>query len=678
MCMIIQNKLQDIQKLVDYLENTTGNGTEEELERLSKLEEIIGENPLVIKYKTICLYNSGLTQEAVEYLIDSINKYPRCYELYEIEFELLRYTDYKVNTYYALSQMYRLAENSQVQEKVLKLVEEYTTQITIKENEFKQCFELFKAEAAAIDYRSYPLDEYGNSTIRKDAFSGRDSINSYLVNMYKTNQYDIDNSNRFYYIYEMIKGRFVNFQANITANEGDILAISAASNNGNKALLNINNLEPNSIKYELEPNVIRYFKANRQCEVQIDSNQDIFVSHFKLNKVLEKPKLVLQIFIDGLSFKFLNHIGFEKLMPNTYQFFESGYINGNCHANGEWTLPSLMSMCTGKYTTNHYVFHTNEPHKGEKNNKFIQEYFEEAGYMTGRICPNWRGTPSYGYFKGTNRSIYSPMIERMNCNEVVTETLEHLETFKEFSNYVWMTIEDLHAVADGLAKGAFQDINIERHFEETVSNDSSISVFRSFNEKKIEEYKSTMKKVDFYLGILFEYISKSYNDDEFIITLNSDHGQKFIEEEDYMFTNKRTNVPFMMRGKNVKIKNSDELMSNVDIMPTLLHICGIKLDKPVDGKILKDFDGEGRDYTITESIFSGQTYKLAINDNEHLFMFESKENTRNDGRIPISDYVVKLKNRKTLMDETNIYPNKVEMYCELAFEHIREWITINI
>jgi arylsulfatase A-like enzyme len=172
-------------------------------------------------------------------------------------------------------------------------------------------------------------------------------------------------------------------------------------------------------------------------------------------------------------------------MPNTYEFFHNGYINHNCRANGEWTLPSLMSMCTGKYTTNHYVFHTDAPHQGEQINKMIQEYFEEAGYMTGRICPNWRGTPSYGYFKGINRFVYAPMLNRMFCEEVATETLEHIETFKDFNNYVWMTMEDLHAVADGVSRGILYDSHIEHYLTEDVSEDSEISVFRNFNRTKI-------------------------------------------------------------------------------------------------------------------------------------------------------------------------------------------------
>lgn len=675
--MYIEEKLQEARTLINSLESNDNNGIEKQLEILKELEELIGENPAVIKYKSICLYNAGFIDDARAYLADKIKLSQQNYELHTLMFELYRYTKEYKTVFSTLSQMYKLAENESVKADVLKLLEDYVTQSAISQDEFRRYFELFKLDIESSDYRMYPINEYGKSVIREDAFPGRDIDNSYLVNMYKsifTN--DVNDKNRFYFLYEMIKGSFVEKKTRLATKEGDVIAVSSASKIAVKTNITIRNLEDSPVKIKLEPNLIRYFKIRKNKDIIIEANQNIFVSHFRKNQLVDKPKLVLQIFIDGLSSQFLRDNGLEELMPNTFKFFDKGYINGNCYANGEWTLPSLMSMCTGKYTTSHYVYDTKAPHKCEINNKFIQEYFEEAGYMTGRICSNWRGTPSYGYFKSTNRSVYSPLIDRMSCSESVTEAMEHVEAFKDFNNYMWVTIEDLHSVADGLARGPLLDTNTERYVSDKVSNDSEISVFRTFNEKKIEEYKSTMKKVDFYLGILYQYIVENYQENEYVITLNSDHGQKFIEKEDYMFTQKRANVPFMMRGRNVDSKKSDELMSNVDVLPTLLHICGLKNDQQVDGKLLSDFDGNGRKYTITESIFPGQTYKLAINDDEHLFMFETKEKVRENGLISVDNYSVKLKNKITGEEETDMNPEKIKYYSEETFAHLKQWIAI--
>jgi hypothetical protein len=676
--MHIDKKLSEARVLINTLENEN-NDIDRQLEIIEELEEIIGENPSVIKYKSICLYNAGFIDDARAYLSDRIKRYEQSYDLFSLLFEVYRYSNEYETVFYALSRMYKLADSESARSDILKLLEDYVIDAKMPQDVFRRYFEIFKADIEALDYRAYPINEYRKSVIREDAFPNRDKGNSYLVNMYKSIQVtDVNESNRCFFLYEMIKGSFAEMKAVVSADKGDVIAVSSASKEPVFSNLIIHNLEDTPVSIRLEPNLVRYFKARKNSEIIIEADQNIFVSHFKNNRLTDKPRLVLQLFLDGLSFQFLADNGFERLMPNTYRFFKKGYINTNCHANSEWTLPSLMSMCTGKYTTSHYVYDTNAAHKGEVNNKFIQEYFEEAGYMTGRICPNWRGTPSYGYFKSTNRSVYSPLMDRMSCSEGITEAIEHLEAFKDFYNYTWLTIEDLHTVADGLARGPYPDLNSDRYFSEKSDKDSDISVFRSYNEKKIEEYKSVMKKVDFYLGILYTYIENNYKDNEFVITLNSDHGQRFIEKEDYMFTQKRTNVPFMMRGRGVVVKKSNELMSNVDVVPLLLHVCGLQNDSQVDGRLLCDFAGSGRSYTITESVFPGQTYKLAINDEEHLFMFESREEVRRDGTIPVDEYTVQLRNRRTGEDETDMYPEKVEYFCEEAFMHIREWIAASV
>lgn len=675
--MYIQEKLKEAQKLVNNLEGNYSLGIEEQLEILSRLQELIGENPTLIKYQCICLYNAGFIDEARDYITEMIKKHQQNFELHSLMFELFRYTNDYEKVFYALAKMYKLAENESIETDVLKMLEDYTLSSKINHNEFNKYFNLFKLEIDSTDYRNYPINEYGQSIIRENAFPNRDADNEYLANMYKSIIVsDINSANRMCFLYETVKGKFVGNKTSFDVQCGDIIAVSSANKEAAYSDVVFHNIEDKPCKIKLEPNLFRYYKIRKDANITIESNRNIFVSHFKMKQLYDKPRLVLQIFIDGFSYQFLKENGFEKLMPNTYKFFEKGYINENCHANGEWTLPSLMSMCTGKFTTNHYVYDTNAPHKGEVLNKFVQEYFEEAGYMTGRICGNWRATPSYGYFKSTGRSIYSPLIERMSCSESIAETLEHLESFKDFYNYTWLTIEDLHTVADGLARGLHIDVNTEKYLGENVSKDSEISVFRAYNEKKIEEYKSMMRKIDFYLGILYQYIESNYSENEYVITINSDHGQGFITEDEYLFSQKRTNVPFMLRGRNVICKKSNELMSNVDILPVLLHVCGLQNDAEIDGILLDDFGGGKRIYTISESIFPGQTYKLAINDNDHILKFETKENVRKDGLIIADNYSIVLKNRKTGEDETEKYPDKIDYYTKEIFEHIKEWIVI--
>ncbi len=57
--------------------------------------------------------------------------------------------------------------------------------------------------------------------------------------------------------------------------------------------------------------------------------------------------MVLTIFINGLSYDFLEEQGLENIMPNTYKFFNKGTICKKCYTTGECTPPSVASICIG-------------------------------------------------------------------------------------------------------------------------------------------------------------------------------------------------------------------------------------------------------------------------------------------------------------------------------------------
>ena len=144
--MYIEEKLQEARILINSLESNANNGIEKQLEILKELEKLIGENPILIKYKCICLYNAGFIDEARIYIADKIKKYQQNYELHMLMFEVFRYTDDYKTVFYSLSQMYKFAENEIVKSDVLKWLEDYVAQSTISQVDFKKYFDLFKLD----------------------------------------------------------------------------------------------------------------------------------------------------------------------------------------------------------------------------------------------------------------------------------------------------------------------------------------------------------------------------------------------------------------------------------------------------------------------------------------------------------------------------------------------------
>lgn len=159
----------------------------------------------------------------------------------------------------------------------------------------------------------------------------------------------------------------------------------------------------------------KYYYYTLKGNIEITSDKNIIIGKpIKLAKNKNNKDLVLTIFIDGLSYAFLEEQGLENIMPNTYKFFNKGTIFKKCYTVGEWTLPSVASMCTGLHTTQHHLFHPSRKDSIQNNIKTLFEIYQDEGYNTCIINNDWRITPEYGYLRGIDRFIYKTYMDDTN------------------------------------------------------------------------------------------------------------------------------------------------------------------------------------------------------------------------------------------------------------------------
>ncbi|MEF9951710.1 MAG: sulfatase-like hydrolase/transferase [Clostridium sp.] len=385
-------------------------------------------------------------------------------------------------------------------------------------------------------------------------------------------------------------------------------------------------------------------------------------------------KLVLNIFVDGLSQSFLENKGLEKIMPNTYKYFKKGVICENTYVSGEWTLVGMASYFTGKYTATHNIFHPVYNTPLPSNNKIYSEYFSEGGYYTAKIDGDWRSTPNTGYARGINRFLYQSAIRGMNVEEIVCETIEHLSGFSNQNNFAWIGISDLHDISDGFELSLSSQTKLHINSRVIKEEEGCTSVRRTYDCNKEVLYENQIKKVDMYLGFLFDFIEGNYNEDEVVISLISDHGQGYlVKEEDEFLSDMRTKVPMMFRGSGFsKGEKCQELMQGLDLMGVVLNELQMNIEEGLDSVVPRFFGGEkGRDYVYSESIFPGSTYKASIKNNKYDFYFESEHNCGEDGSVDFGNYRYKFINKETSINEEeehqkciNIVKNHLKYYVK--------------
>lgn len=426
---------------------------------------------------------------------------------------------------------------------------------------------------------------------------------------------------------------------------------------------------------ELLPYRYYYYPLDQSTKVYISSNEE-----FVLGKIIElksddkKPKLVLNIFIDGLSQQYIEEHSLEKIAPNVHKFFSKGTIMNNCHAAGDWTYTSIANMYSGLYTANHRIYHDVYDSKNMYKHKLFTEILNENGFFNCNIGGDWRTLPSQGYIKGIDRFLYQYYARGMHCEDVIMETIEHLEAFKNKNNFLWITLSDLHDIPDQfepkLSGQFFGDI--ESRIEKEAC---SISVEANHSKGKVKNYGIQLKRMDTYLGLLFNYIKENYNEDEILISLVSDHGQNFLYNTNDFLDEQRTKVPMMFRGKNIKKQVCNEFISTLDLFPSILKLLKIENNIINDANLPRCFGGEKeRLYTYSETLHRNKQYLAAINDKDHKFLFSSVELLGVDGRVKLEEYDVKLINRKNDTDDTEKYIDKTMEYCKIVLDHMREYI----
>lgn len=354
----------------------------------------------------------------------------------------------------------------------------------------------------------------------------------------------------------------------------------------------------------------------------------------------KKKKLVLNIFVDGLAWAFLKGGCFEERMPNTSRFFSKGLIFDRSYANGEWTYPSIATFVSGLHTTEHMLFHSDIDGSLPQDQTLLAEYFKQAGYYTSALQYNWRILPSYGHARGYDSFIYKN--DGFAVESVVNEAIGQIEAMKETNQFLWISIGELHDVADmeELPRASQARLGLKELCMDILD---STSVKQGSSFAKRSQYFSVLRHIDLFLGGLFDYLEKNYADEEMLVSLFSDHGQGYLLPEGAEFLGQeRSNIAFLFRGIKEGAGRVSEIASNVDYTAILCHEAGIAHQAGGDARLPKCMGGPGRKWAVTESLHPGDPYRCVLHGDQEEAYFCNPSPVQDDGRFVLKSPSLKV------------------------------------
>lgn len=421
-------------------------------------------------------------------------------------------------------------------------------------------------------------------------------------------------------------------------------------------------------EYSVNQREQRHFDYYRVPKGTIVQSQGIsyYGNEIPLGHSKDRKKLVLNIFIDGLSQTILES-EIDENMPFTKRYFQDGVICDRAYSNGEWTYPSIASYISGLNTMQHMMFHPILNSEIPPDAKLLAEYFKDSGYYTAKIDGDWRELPKYGHSRGIDRLIFQNQLIGSKTEDTITTLIEHLETFKETDQFVWVRFGDLHDIADGYDLPANIQAGIDVR-NRTMGDIGSTSVKQKYNINKIAAYKKYARYIDLHLNQLYNYINENYKDDEIIVSLFSDHGQGYLVPDDGHFISKeRTNVAFMIKCDGYKFR-SEELISCTDYANIICTLAGIPYEtENRDSNLPVAFGGEKeREYVISESLHANDPYRITFYAKDYTVYFENPDPVRDDGRFEIVNPEIEIRDMAgNLIDDEKLK----EYYYGEAIRH---------
>lgn len=636
-------------------------------EAKEKLDKIIIRNEAYYSLFSNYYYLIHEYQQGIILLEEAIKEFPFSFEIFYNLATLKSAIGEQIHSLWLFARCLKLASCDEDSEevanqlnKIIKIIKNDSTLIPEQLHSILNYTQMILHEG---DERTYPVNRFNQSLIKKIVKDSSD--NEYFTEMYKSMDVkDIDINSRYYFKTELLQGKATDSFSFEINNETTLpVALFEEYDDILVEGPKINFCFPKNV---LRTNQFNYFTFADVGKYKVTSSKLFFVAKpVNLKPKLKSAQVIITIFVDGLA----NSVIEEKLndlMPHTYNFFSNGYINNNCYTTGDWTLPSVASIYTGKTTLQHGLYHPSNHFELNKHNHLFTKDFQKNGYMTTQINNDWRVTPTYGYLEGMDRILYQNYTGGFTAGEVVAEAIEHLETFKNNNHFLWISLMDLHDVADEINNDLMSQVNVSAKYRQN-KNLGATSVLSPYDPNKIKKYESELKRVDLHLSSLYSYLESSFGKENIIVALVADHGQTYLKEDDFLLHEPRRKVPFMLAGGKVEGKISNELCSILDIYPTIAKLADIKLDSN-EGVVLKDFGGNGRGTATTETIHPNQPYLVAITDAEHIFRFKTKSNVTDNGLVDLEHYEAQLLDLNTLEDVSVQFIDKLEKYVDITIQ----------
>ncbi len=351
----------------------------------------------------------------------------------------------------------------------------------------------------------------------------------------------------------------------------------------------------------------------------------------EFRKTVRSMPNVILITISTLRADHVRCLGYARnTTPNFDKFCKGGILFRNAFAASSWTLPAHGSIFTSLYPSTHGAENLNNSLKQKYDT--LAEILKKNGYYCAGFSSNPRLSKKYGFAQGFDFyddysavTILTSMVfeneKSVDVNKLRTNNLVNNAAIRWLQNntheplFMFIHYYDNHwdylppAPYNGLYdpnyKGPINGTGISK--EPLFSNPPSGRDIQHI----ISLYDGEVRQTDDDLGEMLNFLTEKNFLANNIIIILGDHGEEFYEHghtSHHGLYDELTHIPLVMAipGSKIQSKIIDSLVTQVDILPTVLDYLKIPMSTVCHGKSLKPLI-EDSAKSINSVIFSEYT-----------------------------------------------------------------------
>lgn len=321
---------------------------------------------------------------------------------------------------------------------------------------------------------------------------------------------------------------------------------------------------------------------------------------------------IIFVSFDTLRAANVHALGYiRSTTPTIDQFAQKGFTFTNAISVASWTLPSTMSWFTGVYPSRHKVVNKfTVPTSGQEeisnlkklspDIQTLAEILKNNGYHTAGFTGGAGVNHEFGFNQGFD--VYTDDKEFAGFEDTVPKALEWIKTQGSSKFFLFLHGYNIHGqyVPERGYDKRFVDFNYQGKLTGSKEEQKDLReeglaqghIFLTKDDVRFltDLYDEKIKRADWEFNKFVEEYKLLGLMDKTVFIITSDHGEELYEhgriDHGHTLYDELLHVPLIITipifQSGMKI---DSQVRSIDIMPTILSIAGVPLDKRIQDQM---------------------------------------------------------------------------------------------